>query len=84
MITGISISISFRRLLTQIEKDKKNITLLEENCKKYDEIYDCLNYRQVGLSAETQQENAGNSQNAAKRKTQAKSAIQNLKTMLNN
>ena len=76
-------TISFRRLLTQIEEDTKNIKILEDNSKKYDDIYDCLKYRQVGLAAKTQQKNVGNAQNADKRKTQSKLAIKNLKTILN-
>jgi hypothetical protein len=76
-------TISFRRLLTQIEEDNKNIKILEDNSKKYDDIYDCLKYRQVGLTAKTQQKNVGNAQNADKRKAQSKLAIKNLKTILN-
>jgi hypothetical protein len=76
-------TISFRQLLTLIENDKKNIKKLNDNCKKYEDIYDCLEYRQAGLTAKRQQKNVGNSQNADKRKTQAKSSIQQLKKILN-
>ena len=76
-------TISFRQLLTLIKNDEKNIKKLKDNCKKYEDIYDCLKYRQVGLTAKTQQTNVGNSQNADKRRTQAKSSIQQLKNILN-
>jgi hypothetical protein len=75
-------TISFRQLLTVIENDGKNIKKLKDNCKKYQEIYDCLKYRQTGLTEKTQQKNVSNSQNADKRKEMAKSITLQLKNIL--
>ena len=39
-------TISFKRLLKKIQDDKELIQRLNNDCQKYQEIYDCLEYRQ--------------------------------------
>lgn len=75
-------STSFKQLFTQIQENEKNIEVLKTNCDKYQDIYDCLEYRQKALMVKETQKREGNSKIAEERKTKAKSAIKNLRSIL--
>ena len=73
---------SFKQLFTQIQENEKNIEELKKNCDKYQEIYDCLEYRQKALMAKDTKQRESKSKKYGERKTKAKAAIKNLKSIL--
>jgi len=73
---------SFKQLFKQIQENDKNIQVLKTNCDKYQNIYDCLEYRRNALMKKETRQDDGANKKYEQRKIKAKSNIKKLRSIL--
>ena len=69
-------------LLNLAQKQKKTISDLEANNKRYQEIYDCLNYRKKQMDAILEEEQKQRGQQSTSAKANLSSAISTVNSQL--
>lgn len=74
-------SVLYGELLKEVKRDKKNINQLKKNNIKYNEILDCLTYRQEGFDAKKKHAQSGKTKQSTDRKNKINNSAQGLKNL---